>query len=226
MAAPPRKAPPRTKPAATPRRAATRARSNPARSSRTEARGQWIGRAADSPLASWALGLVAWTESFLFVVPPDSLLLPMAIARPPRWLRLAVLTTLASVLGALTGYAIGALAFDAFGEPLLTYYGLDEQFEAFASDIVQHGAWAILIAGITPFPFKVATILSGTTGLNVWLFTACCLLARGGRFALVAWLAKRFGPPAVGMLRKLLGLTAAMLAVTAIGVLLVVALLP
>ena len=182
--------------------------------------------AAGSRHSRALLALVAYTESFLFLIPPDVLLIPMAMAQPRRWLRFAATATVASVAGALTGYAIGAFSYHTVGEPLLEYYGFAEYFEGFASDASQYGAWAVIIAGVTPFPFKVATILSGASGLNLAVFTISCVVARGARFAIVAWFVQKAGPAAAAAIEKRLGWLAATGTVAVICIILVVVLLP
>ena len=172
------------------------------------------------------LALVAGSESFVFPVPPDILLIPMAIAQPRQWFRIAAIATLAATAGALAGYAIGALAWGWLGEPLLETYGYFEKFEGFSSDAARWGAWAVFIAAVTPFPFKIATILSGASGLNLPIFVAACLLGRGLRFGLVAWFVHRAGPAAASLIEKHLGWVGATLLVAAVCVALTVVLLP
>ncbi len=213
-----RRAPPAKRRAATQRPAK--------RESRRQSLRNRLEGAAASRFSRALLALVAYTESFVFLIPPDILLIPMAIANPRKWIRFAGIATAASVAGALTGYAIGALAYQSVGEPLLEYFGFAEHFEGFASDVSQYGAWAVIIAGITPFPFKVATILSGAAGLNLAIFLVCCVVARGFRFAVVAWFVQKAGPAAAAMIEKRLGWLAATCTVAAICIILAVALLP
>ena len=200
-------------------RPARRTASRPSLRSRLEA-------AAGSGYSRAVLALVAYTESFLLLIPPDVLLIPMTIAQPRQWFRFALVTAVASVAGAVTGYAIGAFAYQTVGEPLLEYYGFTEEFEGFASDVSQYGAWAVIIAGITPFPFKVATILSGVTGLNLGIFLISCVVARGARFAIVAWLVQKAGPAAAAMMERHLGWIAATCIVAVVCILLAVVLIP
>ena len=200
-------------------RSASRATRRPSLRNRLEA-------AAESRYSRALLALVAYTESFIFLIPPDVLLIPMTIAQPRKWFRFALVATASSVAGALTGYAIGAFAYQTVGEPLLEYYGFTEDFEAFASDVSQYGAWAVIIAGITPFPFKVATILSGATSLNPGIFLVSCVIARGVRFMIVAWLVQKAGPAAASMMEKRLGWITATCIVAVVCILLAVVLIP
>ena len=167
---------------------------------------EWTLRLAETRHAMWALAAVSFAESSVFPIPPDVLMIPMIIARPDRAWRIAGVALLASVFGGLAGYLIGAGLFDSVGRPVLEFYGKDAYFDEFAARYNSFGAWAVLIAGVTPFPFKVVTILSGATGLNLVIFTIASILARGLRFYLVAWLLWQFGPPIRAFVEKRLGL--------------------
>ncbi|MFO6463222.1 YqaA family protein [Jannaschia sp. KMU-145] len=156
--------------------------------------------------ALWVLAAVSFIESSVFPIPPDVLLIPMVIAAPHRAFRIAAVCTIASVLGALLGYAIGALAFETIGEPVLTALGKADSFDGFTARYNDWGAWAVLIAGITPFPFKVITILSGATGLSIPVFIVSSIVARGLRFFIVAGLLWKFGPPVRDFIERRLGL--------------------
>jgi membrane protein YqaA with SNARE-associated domain len=143
-------------------------------------------RHAAAPHALWFLALVSFIESSVFPIPPDALLIPMVLARPQRAWLIAGVCTVASVLGGLAGYAIGALLFEAVGEPILAVYGYIDKFAAFQSWYNDWGAWIVFGAGLTPFPYKVITIASGVTGLDLVTFTVASVLARGLRFFAVA----------------------------------------
>jgi membrane protein YqaA with SNARE-associated domain len=155
----------------------------------------WTMGLAASPNATGALAVVSFVESSVFPIPPDVLLIPMVIARPAKAWWLALVCTVSSVVGALLGYAIGALFFEAVARPILDFYGYLEQFDAFAEYYNSWGAWAVLIAGVTPFPFKVITIASGATKLSLPVFILASIVARGIRFFVVAGLLYFFGPP-------------------------------
>ena len=142
-----------------------------------------------------ALGLVSFIESSVFPVPPDVMIIPMVLANRARAWLIAGVTTVTSVLGGLAGYAIGAFLFESVGRPLLAFYGYGEQFARFQDQYNEWGAWIVALAGVTPFPFKVITIASGVTGLDLATFTVAALLARGARFYIEAALLWQFGPP-------------------------------
>ena len=177
----------------------------------------WTLSLAGHPRALWALAIIAFVESSFFPIPPDVLMIPMIIAAPTRAFRIAAVATVASVLGGLFGYAIGALLFETVGQPILDFYGKADAFDSFATRYNDWGAWAVLIAGVTPFPFKVITIASGATGLSLPLFILSAILARALRFFVVAALLWKFGPPIRDFIEKRLGLMFAIFCVLLIG---------
>jgi membrane protein YqaA with SNARE-associated domain len=173
----------------------------------------WCVASADKPYALWVLGAVSFAESSFFPVPPDIMLLPMSLARPKRAWLFAALCTVASVAGGMLGYAIGAMLYDSVGHWLISLYGLGDKVEAFRAGYAQWGAWIILLKGLTPIPYKLVTITSGFAGYNIWLFVLCSIIARGGRFFLVAVVLNRYGDPIRAEIEKRLGLWVAVLAI-------------
>lgn len=155
----------------------------------------WTMRLAATRHATAALAFIAAIESSVFPIPPDVLLIPMVLASRAKALWYALVATISSVLGGLIGYALGALLFEAVAGPILSFYGYLEQFDRFADYYNSWGAWAVLIAGVTPFPFKVITIASGATKLSLPVFIVASIVARGIRFFVVAGLLYFFGPP-------------------------------
>ena len=166
----------------------------------------WTLGWAAHPQALWVLAFVSFVESSVFPIPPDVLLIPMVLARPRRAWLIAGVCTVASVLGALVGYAIGYFAFEVVGEPVLSALGKADSFAGFQDRYAEWGAWVVLGAGVTPFPFKVATILSGTAQLPLLPFVVSSVIARGLRFFLVAALLWRFGMPVRDFIERRLGL--------------------
>ncbi|MFG6516569.1 YqaA family protein [Sulfitobacter sp. 1A13496] len=166
----------------------------------------WTLGLAQHRHALWALAVVAFVESSFFPIPPDILMIPMIIARPNRAWLIAGVALLASVLGGLLGYAIGALAFENLGQPILASLGKTDAMAEFSSRFNDMGFWAVLVAGVTPFPYKVITIMSGWTGMPLGTFIMTSILARGLRFFVVAGLLWRFGAPIRDFIERRLGL--------------------
>jgi membrane protein YqaA with SNARE-associated domain len=155
--------------------------------------------------ARWALASVSFAESSFFPLPPDVLLIPMVLENRRNAWQYALICTIASVLGAFLGYAIGMFFFELAGRPLIEFYGKVEQFEHLKEMFAQNSWWIVFTAGLTPFPFKVITITSGLFGLNPLIFFAGCVISRGMRFYLVAALLWKFGTPIKIFIEKYLG---------------------
>ncbi|MCK1717230.1 YqaA family protein [Bradyrhizobium sp. 141] len=169
----------------------------------------WCIDAAHKPYALWIMGVVSFAESSFFPVPPDVMLIPMSLARPQRAWVYAMVCTVTSVLGGVVGYAIGALLFDSVGQWLIQVYGLGGKVEAFRASYAEWGAVIILLKGLTPIPYKLVTITSGFAGYNIVLFVLCSIVARGGRFFIVAILLNRYGDWIRVRIEKHLGLVVA-----------------
>jgi membrane protein YqaA with SNARE-associated domain len=167
--------------------------------------------------ALWALAVVSFIESSIFPIPPDVLLIPMVLACREKAWRIALVCTVASVLGGLAGYAIGYYLFETVGRTLLEFYGYGGKFAAFKDTYNEWGAWAVFIAGSTPFPYKVITIVSGVTALSLPIFIICSVLARGLRFFLVAGLLWYFGEPIRVFIEKRLGILFVLFSVFLVG---------
>jgi membrane protein YqaA with SNARE-associated domain len=165
----------------------------------------WCIAAAYQPYALWLLGIVSFAESSFFPIPPDTMLIPMSLARPEKAWTYAALCTVTSVAGGVLGYAIGALLFDTVGHWLISLYGYGDKVEGFRESVAKWGALIILVKGFTPIPYKIVTITLGIAGYNVWLFIALSILTRGMRFFLIALLLNRYGPMAREMIEKRLG---------------------
>jgi membrane protein YqaA with SNARE-associated domain len=177
----------------------------------------WCMNAAAKPHAILTLGAVSFAESSFFPVPPDVMLIPMALARPDHAFRLAVWCTLTSVAGGMVGYAIGALLYDSVGHWLIQLYGYGDKVESFREAYAQWGALIILLKGLTPIPYKVVTITSGFAGYNFGLFIVFSIIARAMRFFVVAFLLNRYGQQAREIIEKRLGLWVMLGAAVVIG---------
>lgn len=166
----------------------------------------WVMGFAGHPHALWVLAIVSFAESSVFPIPPDVLMIPMILARPSRAWLIAGVCLVASVLGGLLGYAIGAFAFEEIGRPIFEALGKIERIEQFNERFNDLSFWPVLIAGLTPFPYKVITIMSGWTGLPLGTFIVTSIIARGLRFFIVAALLWKFGAPIKDFIEKRLGL--------------------
>ncbi|MGZ8330428.1 MAG: YqaA family protein [Rhodoplanes sp.] len=165
----------------------------------------WCIQAAGKPYATWILGAVSFTESSFFPLPPDTMLVPMALARPDKAYHYAAVCTVASVLGGMLGYAIGAYLYESVGLWLISLYGYGDKVETFREAYARWGSWIILIKGATPIPYKIVTITSGFAGYNFFMFVLLSVITRGARFYLTAFLLSRYGPQAREAIEKRLG---------------------
>jgi membrane protein YqaA with SNARE-associated domain len=165
----------------------------------------WVLSLAHHPYASAALFVLAFAESSVFPIPPDVLLIALALGIPARAFRLALITTVGSVLGGLAGYAIGYGLMASVGQWILDFYNLHAQFERIRELYLQYDVWAVGIAGFTPIPYKVFTIAAGAFDMDPWRFALASLAGRGGRFYLVALLIYYYGAPIRGFIDRYFG---------------------
>ena len=170
----------------------------------------WTLSLASRKSAEAWLAVIAFIESSFFLVPADVLFLPMAIARPDRVYRYALIATVASVLGGILGWFIGYYAFEAIARPVLEFYGKLDTFEALRGSSNADTILLMLVtSGLAHLPpIKVVTILSGAAAVNIWVFIASCIVARGARFFFLAWLLRKYGAPIQEFVEKRLGLIA------------------
>lgn len=154
----------------------------------------WVLHWAETPYAIPALFILAFTESSFFPVPPDVLLIALAISIPRKSFKYAAICTVGSVCGGILGYVIGLKLIETIGIPILTFYGAMEQYETIQAYYRQYDAWAVGMAGFTPIPYKVFTIAAGAFKINFPVFVLASLASRAGRFFLVAALIYRLGP--------------------------------
>ena len=172
---------------------------------------------AASPRAGWWLFGIAFAEASFFPVPPDALLIPMALARPDRAWRLAAICLAGSVIGGALGYLIGYAVFDQLARPLIELYGYGDRFAAFQALYARWGLWLILVKGLTPIPYKIVTIASGAAGFNFWMFMAASVVTRGARFFIVAALLRYYGTPVRDFIERRLTLVTSLLAAGVVG---------
>ena len=161
---------------------------------------------AGNKRSKFILGFISFIESFVFPIPPDVLIIPMTIARKNEWIKIALIATVGSVLGACLGYFIGYVFFNEIGLKIFEIYGVDNA--SFLKDKVSSDggviAWITLlaIAGFSPVTFKLLTITSGFIHFNLFYFIIICLLTRGSRFFLIAFLIGNFGPTMKKIIEK------------------------
>ena len=156
---------------------------------------QWTLSLAESPRATWALGIIAFAESSFFPLPPDLILVPMSLAKPKKAWFYAGLCTIASVAGGVLGYLIGSVLYESVGKWVIHFYGYDEKALVLRACYDKYGWLIILLKGLTPIPYKLVTIVSGFAGYSIFLFIALSLLTRGARFYILAGILNRFGEP-------------------------------
>ncbi|MBT5186704.1 MAG: DedA family protein [Kordiimonadaceae bacterium] len=150
---------------------------------------------ADHPKALWILAIMSFAESSFFPIPPDVLLIPMVLAAPTRAWKIAFVCSVSSLLGGIFGYVIGAYFFDVIGQPIVDFYHLQAQFERFSGLYNEYGAIIVAVAGFSPIPYKVFTIASGVTNLDITTFIIASAVSRSARFFLVAALLWKYGSP-------------------------------
>ena len=177
----------------------------------------WVMALSRSRNAEGALAAIAFAESSFFPIPPDIMLIPMVVANRRAWWRIALICTVASVLGALLGYAIGALLFETVGRPILDFYHADAAFERMKDWYGQWGWLGVLIGAVTPVPYKVLTIFSGTVAFSLPVFILVSIVGRGLRFFIVAGLLYWFGEPIRTFIEKRLTLMFVLFCVLLVG---------
>lgn len=156
---------------------------------------EWVESYADKPYAEWALFAIAFMESSFFPIPPDVLLIAMAVITPKKAFRYALVCSVGSVLGGVFGYYIGYFFFETIGQPILNFYGAHGHYETVKQLYSEHAFWAILSAAFTPIPYKVFTIAAGTFEVSLTTLIVASIIGRSGRFFLVAGLFYFFGAP-------------------------------
>ena len=154
----------------------------------------WVLGWADHRYGGLALLLLAFVESSFFPIPPDVLLMALALGKPGAAFRFALLCSVGSVAGGLGGYLIGWLVMDAVGRPILELYNAEDAFAQVQQRFIDNGGWAVAIAGFTPIPYKVFTIAAGATQMSLTTFVIASSLSRSARFFLVSGLIYFYGP--------------------------------
>jgi membrane protein YqaA with SNARE-associated domain len=179
----------------------------------------WTLSLAARKTAEVWLAVIAFIESSIFLIPADVLYLPMALARPQRAYRYAIVATVASVLGGIAGYFLGYLAYDTLARPILEFYGKLDDFEQLRRCTGEDTIMLLLVtSGLAHLPpIKVVTILAGVVQISFGFFVLSCIIARGARFMVLAWAMRRYGEPIRHFIEKRLGLIAGLAAAILIG---------
>jgi membrane protein YqaA with SNARE-associated domain len=154
----------------------------------------YIIELSSRPRALWALAAVAFAESSFFPIPPDAMVIPMALARPDRGWRIATVCTVASVVGGMFGYAIGYFLYETIGQWLVSVYHYENAMDQFRDAYARWGLWIILLKGLTPIPYKLVTITSGVAHYDFLVFVVASIVTRGARFFVEVALLRRYGP--------------------------------
>ncbi|MBL8563530.1 MAG: DedA family protein [Gemmobacter sp.] len=170
----------------------------------------WTLRQAASPRAEPVMGAISFVESSVFPIPADVIFVPMCLARPERAMRYALIATITSVLGGIFGWYIGLHLFDLVARPVLEFYGKMAAFDALKTSTGEGTILLMLVtSGLSHLPpMKVVTILSGVVAFDLKLFILSAIVARGGRFYLLAWLLRRYGAAITGFIERRLPLIA------------------
>lgn len=163
---------------------------------------QWLMRQANSPSARWILAAVAFAESSFFPLPPDFMLIPMVIANRTKAFILAAICSVSSVLGGILGYAIGFFFMSTLGQWVIDTYGLEQAFTSFQNTFQTYGFWIIALKGLTPIPYKLVTIASGASQLNLAMFILASVISRTVRFMMLASIFWYFGEDAKKLFEK------------------------
>lgn len=174
----------------------------------------WTLALAARETAEVWLAIIAFVESSVFLIPADVLFLPMALARPKRAYRFALVATVFSVLGGIAGYLLGHYAFEALAKPVLSFYGKLDEFDHLRQCTGEDTLMLLLVtSGLAHLPpIKIVTILAGVAQVSFLFFVVSCIVARGARFFALAWALRRWGEPIRDFIERRLGLLAAIVA--------------
>jgi len=154
----------------------------------------WTIHWAKTPHSAWALFILAFCESSFFPIPPDVLLIALAVAIPAKSFKYALICSVGSVLGGCFGYLIGYQFFEYVGRPIISFYNITDIFDAVSTQYQNNAFSAIAVAGFTPIPYKVFTISAGVCKVNIFTLILASALSRSARFFMVAGLFYLFGP--------------------------------
>ncbi|MBW1890528.1 MAG: DedA family protein [Deltaproteobacteria bacterium] len=177
----------------------------------------WVLHWSETPYGTWALFILAFSESSFFPLPPDVLLIALAVGKPEKSMKFAAVCTLGSVLGGMLGYLIGWQFMAAVGEKIVEFYGLTDKVDYIEVLYNRYDAWAVGIAGFTPIPYKVFTIAAGAFKISFVVFIVASTVSRSARFFLVGGLIYFFGPGIQAFIDKYFNLLAVVFTVLLVG---------
>lgn len=163
---------------------------------------EWMENFANKPNSMWWLFFLSMIESSFFPIPPDILLIAIAVLNPKKALTAALWCSVGSVIGGVLGYAIGYFLMGTIGEPIITFYGAEGAMTEFLKMYDTYGVSFLAVAAFTPVPFKVATIVSGAAHMNLYTFILVSAIGRSARFFIVAGLIYKFGPQIKDFIEK------------------------
>ncbi|MDX1737641.1 MAG: YqaA family protein [Alphaproteobacteria bacterium] len=177
----------------------------------------WTMEMAAHPHALWFLALVAFAESSFFPIPQDVMMIPMILAAREKAFKIALVATIASVLGGGAGYMIGSGLYDVVGRPIIEFYGYGQKFDTFQGWYTQWGEWIVAAGAFTPIPYKVITIASGVAEMDIASFLSVSVVGRGLRFFALALLLWWFGDKIRNLIEQRFGLMTTLFFVLVIG---------
>jgi len=180
---------------------------------------EWTLSLAERRLSGLWLGLLSFAEASFFPIPPDVLLIPLCLGKMKKAFKFAFICSIASVLGGVAGYAIGAFAWDELSGLFFQYIPgfTPEKFDQLKSWYEEWGWPLVFIAGFSPIPYKIFTVASGVLGMALWPFIMASAISRSARFFLVAFLLAKFGEPLQEKIDKHFNLLALLFGVLLIG---------
>ena len=157
---------------------------------------------ADNKKSLNFLALFSFLESIIIPIPPDILLVPITLAKRYKWFFLGIFTTFFSVLGGILGYIIGLFFWDLLGIKIVDFYNAHHHIDYIKNLFDKYGWVVILIAGVSPIPYKIFTISSGMLGYNFFIFLICSLISRGLRFLSLTFLVNKYGEKSIQIVEK------------------------
>ena len=177
----------------------------------------WVLHWAETPYGAWALFFIAFAESSFFPIPPDILLIALAISIPAKSFKYGLICILGSISGGIAGYGIGYFGYETIGLPIIDFYNGQELMISLKDKYDTYGFWGVLSAALTPIPYKIFTISSGFFKFDFVQFVSASIIGRSIRFMLIAFLIYKFGAQIKGFIDKYFNLLALLFLILLIG---------